>query len=979
MNRMRLFTYIVVLILFHQSAAAQLYSTQYRLPGQEWMELNTERFRLIYPKRYHQEAVRSLTILEHEYEDIRDRVGGGLSRFPIIINPENDRSNGFVAPLNFRSEIELSPIIGKTMNPASGGWLEMVLPHELVHALHFSVNPSSVTRVAGLFSPDVRRSVHSAAPMGVFEGMAVYYESHHRIPGAGRGNYPYFTNRFESVLHTPEEWSMGQLLIPSEYTLPFDRHYIGGYKFSNWLLDAYGADAVKNAIRYHYKYPFLGYGTALRATTGKWPRGLYREFSKAEQARYAEKTGPAPGGSQTALTRSGDLSAGSIQLAISGSCRRVARPKWISNHEIVYYGRFCNRPFGFYLYNLSTDENRLLLPVSLTPDHTYAISEDRREIFYSRYHVDALYHNVYQGDLHSFNLETGKKRRMTKGARLYAPHLAGNKIYLLHPEGSRMALVFIRKEDPQEVIPLEQSAGSSAEGIAIHPFDHHLAALIGKVKSVQGIWFENLSEEPVLFSRPPDIAFKNGSVFDIQWDPSGEHLHFISDQNGVMNLYSYSLSDQTVYQDTNSNFNVLEPDIHPEEQTFAYIRQTVNEELLYVGSGMKGEAISLEESVWQPDQEILDRLERPLMNREGTPLEFTMKEYKTGLGWLRPRIWVPWYDRVAGRNEFSLRAESVDVMSSRQYDARFSYYAGRPWFDITFDYKEFFPGFSTSIYNEPVFTALNVQDNQGNEVTHLLLQQSRGALLKIPVRLQLRSDVRFSSLLLEPRYSVSQVRFFDEASTSQPRSDFGTRHTVGLRSVLNLGLRQFTRDVQPNGGLVLHAESLIGLNADQITIDAGPSKVEGSLTQRRGIRAGMIGYLSPLSRWNQSLRVSAEVFSQTDTPVFGVLSRFSDLFGEYPVIGANNLAIVDTRYTIPLTYPDQGGVLVPFYLSNIYMVLFSQSVADLDRQDWFHHSRTVLGAGIRSRFKFGNIHLDVGIAVGWEPGQNQFNYHIGSF
>src|SRR5690625_7493047 len=97
--------------------------------------------------RYHQEAVRSLTILEHEYEDIRGRVGGGLSRFPIIINPENDRSNGFVAPLNFCSEIELSPIIGKTMNPASGGWLEMVLPHELVHALHFSVNPSSVTRV----------------------------------------------------------------------------------------------------------------------------------------------------------------------------------------------------------------------------------------------------------------------------------------------------------------------------------------------------------------------------------------------------------------------------------------------------------------------------------------------------------------------------------------------------------------------------------------------------------------------------------------------------------------------------------------------------------------------------------------------------------------------------------------------------------------------------------------------------------------
>src|SRR5690625_7987558 len=101
MNRMRLFTYIVVLILFHQSAAAQLYSTQYRLPGQEWMELNTERFRLIYPKRYHQEAVRSLTILEHEYEDIRDRVGGASAGFRFIINPRMDRQNGLFALLNF--------------------------------------------------------------------------------------------------------------------------------------------------------------------------------------------------------------------------------------------------------------------------------------------------------------------------------------------------------------------------------------------------------------------------------------------------------------------------------------------------------------------------------------------------------------------------------------------------------------------------------------------------------------------------------------------------------------------------------------------------------------------------------------------------------------------------------------------------------------------------------------------------------------
>jgi hypothetical protein len=148
------------------------------------MELNTERFRLIYPARYQEVAYRSLSILESEYSDIQNLVGGDMHRFPVILNPENDRSNGFVSALNFRSEVELSPIISKTMNPKSGNWLELVLPHELVHALHFSSDPESVTRLLTIFSPDMRRSVHGAAPAGFLEGIAVQYESHNTIPQA---------------------------------------------------------------------------------------------------------------------------------------------------------------------------------------------------------------------------------------------------------------------------------------------------------------------------------------------------------------------------------------------------------------------------------------------------------------------------------------------------------------------------------------------------------------------------------------------------------------------------------------------------------------------------------------------------------------------------------------------------------------------------------------------------------------------------
>lgn len=313
---------LIIFGFFFTDLTAQVYTTQYRLPGLEWQEIRTDRFRLIYPANYRDEAIRSLSILEAEYSDIKNYIGGELREFPFIINPENDRSNGFVTPINFRSEVELAPIRGKALNPQSGDWLESVLPHELVHALHFSVNPPAFTRIVGLFSPDLRRSVHAAAPLGLHEGTAVEYESHGTIPNSGRGNYPYFTHQFNSLLNTSDQWSMGQLFHTTDYTLPFNRHYIGGYEFIHWLQNSYGDDTANESIRFHYKYPFLGYGIALRSATGKWPSALYRDFS--EQSIEDEKD------------RRDRLSTSTAEqpLGLNGTCRRANRPLWINDQTL---------------------------------------------------------------------------------------------------------------------------------------------------------------------------------------------------------------------------------------------------------------------------------------------------------------------------------------------------------------------------------------------------------------------------------------------------------------------------------------------------------------------------------------------------------------------------------------------------------------------------------------------------------------------
>jgi hypothetical protein len=966
----KFFSVTFLSILFALPVYGQFYSTQYRLPAQNWKEINTENFRLIYPARYEEQAIRSITILEGEYDDIQSLVGGNLRRFPIILNPGNDRSNGFVAPLNFRSEVELAPIKGKTLNPQSGDWLESVLPHELVHALHFSENPRSITSMLGLFSPDVRRSVHSAAPLGVFEGIAVEHESHGSLTNSGRGNYPYFTNRFTSMLDTPNKWSMGQLVHVTEFTLPFDRHYIGGYELTHWLQNTYGENTIKDAIRFHYRYPFLGFGTALRHTTGKWPGRLYKEFSKYAEEREAERLNEISSSTDTV----------SLKVEFDATCRRMNRPLWLDDESILFYARSCNIPAGFYVYNILSGEYSLLNEVLISEDHYYSLSADRSHLLYSRYHPDRRYDNVFQGDLHIAEIASGSSDRITRNQRLFSPEMSGNRLFALQTDAHTLSFVEVDPQSGSVIRNISKPENSSIFQIAANPLNSEFVAIAGKVKSVQGIWFEQVDETEILLNRDPDIVFHHGSVFDLHWNADGNRLLFASDDTGSLNVYEYDHDLASVTQLTDSKFNVFEPSYSPDGNFIAYIQQVGNEQILHIFNRNDQLEFSIPEEYWSVNQSVREELERPLMNRVSSAIDsnWQPQEYSSGLSWLKPRLWVPTYERISGADQFGLTMESVDVMSSQAYSLSIDHYLDRLWYEVNYNFKGFFPGFQIDLFNRPQLTALRIEQ-EDEEFIQTFLQQSRGISLKIPYRYRIESNARFSSVLIEPQYFVNQIRFLDPSSSSTAFSEFGTRHSIGLRTVLNLRLRQFSRDIQPNKGWVFFTESRYGLNSTELNITTDDFSFTGNLVDRKGFTGGLSTYFAPLMRWNQSMQVTARVITQTDLPVFNTASLYSESFSENPFPGANNVGLINTRYTIPLTFPDDGGLLLPVYLSNIYLVVFSQTAADLNSSDLIAGSRSVFGLGVRSRFRLSNLAFDVGFSVGWEPTRERITGHFGSF
>lgn len=973
-----LFLIILLFLLIPDTGLSQFYQalTKNRPASINWQELNTPHFRIIFPARHDSLARRAAAILETEYPQAKAVTGGSLEHFPVVLNPFNDLSNGFVATLNFRSEVELAPFTDKEMNPRSGDWLETVLPHELVHANHFNVQQPlgekvlNIPNLISVLSPDMARSFHAFVPVGLHEGLATHYESSYVFPGGGRGNYTHFNNRFNVNFGSQDRWNMGQTYIPSVYTHPYNRHYIAGYRFMDWLQQRYGDKTAAQTIRYHYSYFFLGYGYALKQVTGKWPWELYDEYT-ADLAEDEEQ--------RLEKVATLELSEGQLQASLYKGAR-WRRPYWLSNTELVAYGSFYNGKPGFYIYNTEKKSYRLLSESFATGGLSYYLGRAEQNMLVSEYKRDPLYPGVYRADLMHINPLSGKKERLTRNQRVYAPAESGERILAVQTSGASARIVSVTESGDTEVV-FEQD-GVRPVSMQFNPVNKEQLAVLMNRRGVQALWFTTIQDLKNDLRGEPDLAFSGASVHDPSWHPSGNRLLFTLDRSPAMNTYEYHPDEGRVYQLTNSRYNISEASWSPDGEQLAFVRQTKGEQLLALAgrSDLLYKDVSMDKRL--TGAELSDAVNRPLLGHEMiSDSTWQIRDYKTGFSWLKPRMILPVLKEKSGVTEGGVAFSGADVLSSHAYRFELTGIQDRLWYNLSYTNKSFYPGFKAAWYSEPDF--LSAIDPE-TERDFGLLRQERGLELSLPFDYTFRSDTRLSSLTFEPSVAMEQIKYYN--LIPQPVSEFATRYKAGLFSQLNMGLQRLPRDVQPSAGLVAFSILETTLNEPQNTIKY-PSGARGRVdfSNQWSAYYGLFGYVPVARRWNQSLKLDLRFLKQSSAPVFSTTTIIPPGFTEnpFPTFAGggvnNNLARFSSRYVIPLWYPDKGGLTVPFYLSSMYISVFSHTLTDLNNGDLLKQSRSIVGGGLHFQFKVSNLNFQLGFGFAVEPSRNQTQLIIGQF
>lgn len=279
---------LLVFLLITVSLSAQYYNTGQDPARLKWLQIKTDRFKIIYPERFGQEGIEFARALDKAYTNMSPLYRAGKFRIPVIIHNYTTQSNGYVAWAPKRMEIYPTP--EQDAIPLDNN-TQLAL-HELTHVFQMeTLNEGFSGVMSVLLGQQFPGVVSALVPLWFMEGDAIYNES--VFTGSGRGRSAAFQKYLKAISVERGKMFKYDKLLNGSYRHFVPDHYQTGFQMVAWSRLKYDPEIWNKALRFTANAPMLAdpLSLSLLRNTKRVERTLAREtFDSLGKLWNEEKT-----------------------------------------------------------------------------------------------------------------------------------------------------------------------------------------------------------------------------------------------------------------------------------------------------------------------------------------------------------------------------------------------------------------------------------------------------------------------------------------------------------------------------------------------------------------------------------------------------------------------------------------------------------------------------------------------------------------
>lgn len=551
---------VLSFFLLFPAAQAQIGDPLSLSPYWDWKTIETEHFRLSFPKELTPLAQLSANYFEEAHRVMSPQLlWAPHTQTQILLVDNADAANGLTTPVGrFGILLYLTPPDDHFSTQYYDNWLRLLIFHEYTHLLNIDATTSFYTPLRYLFGDILLPN--SLWPTWMLEGLAVYDET--RYTTSGRGRSPYYDMIFrtafdEGVLDTSQFITL-DMLSPNFPYFPYGENvYAFGYSLMNQLARTHlgtetadGKDTIsvgpsghegeallgELSLRSSARIPYFINGNVENISGKDWYT-LWSNWVEETGARARQDIKTIRSQPQTRIKKITQGGQGTLGAAFSNDGRWMA-----------YTQDSADAPFSLYLMNLKTQKTERLYEkieganVVFTPDSKFLV--------YSTLNRVGNY-NLWS-DLKYYSIERHTEETLSTGLRARDPDVSGDGLWITytvsHNGTTGLALAPLKKSKSHKG-ENQLTLGASRELFWPAQLDAiHSPKFSNDARRIYFSWHVNgkISEEIALFDRDTNTtsvivnngkmnyypALKPGASKSAQTDD----IVYVCDSTGVDNL-----------------------------------------------------------------------------------------------------------------------------------------------------------------------------------------------------------------------------------------------------------------------------------------------------------------------------------------------------------------------------------------------------------------------------------------------------------